>query len=1126
MAASLSQVTTHTTGTTNPVTISVTTTANDHVMVLCLVVASATQRTGGTPTFNGVNMTQAGTTAQAASAPETSVEIWYLFNPDITTANVSIPNAGGLTIRRDVSCYKSTTGKFKVGTAGTNSGTSTNPSLSVNVPYDDSVWISAVGTGATTWAPSAQDGTILYNTDHGANGMGSQYGIKATSGTQSMGWTEASNDDWAIVGISFAADQAPTVSLNSPADASSTSDTTPTLDFTGTDTEGSDIRYRVQIDTVNTFDSTVGAGPSYDTSVTANGNGVNSFAFGALTTAEEDEILIATIDFSNTTPSGVTFDGDLTWTQIGTAISKPNLGGEVYHYWALATHKLTSVVFTATFTGGGFPQASGVISAWKGADTSSPIGDHQTGTANNTTAVSATVTTTRNNSLVIAGTGQTGNNTYSAGSGETIASQVQGGTVSRTVNSYQNSVTTSSSTSVQMDITIGANDDMGMRAIELKAALVPLLNKVSGTDSGFANPDVGGDTDPFTSGDNIQYTVQAGDALSLTTYYWRVKAKDPTGSNRYGAYSSTRSFTISSGGASVSDSTSLSESIKMLLTSDVTISDSSSLSESINATLAYNAEVSDSTGLTESLAALLVSLVNVSDTTTVTEAVGILTTTFVNVSDTTTITEDMPLLLTSFVNVSDTATTSEETNATQVYTSTVDDTATLTEAVTLLVSSPVTVSDTVTLSENVQLDPLSFVTVSDTTTLTESAPAQVVFIISVSDSSSVAESIQLLETGFVNVSDTVGTSEEISLLPLSFVEVSDTIGTTESSTTEIAAADAMTINVSDAAGVTEATQLLETSFVAVSDTTTISEDALFLLTAFVATQDSTTVTESLAALLIGLVNVTDTTTTTESVAIDLSAPQVAVSDTTTVVEAVTLNLVALVSTSDTTTLSETIKVLLVSQVATTDTTTVVDYPNYYPDTIYTSESVTVVIQAADTSLSVNVSESVTLTESLTLLETSFVTVSESTSLTEALILLLSSFLTTSDSLTVSEEFTALLVSFIAVADTTTVTESVQLDQDNSVNVSDTTTVSESVLALLVSLIAVSDTATLTEDVTLRVSDMQVTVSDSVTVTEAVSANRSGNLNITVSDTIGPYRLIFADFRPALRLTGRFYLIIG
>jgi hypothetical protein len=79
----------------------------------------------------------------------------------------------------------------------------------------------------------------------------------------------------------------------------------------------------------------------------------------------------------------------------------------------------------------------------------------------------------------------------------------------------------------------------------IKVSKYPLLNKISGTDSGFANPDVGGDTDPFTSGDNIQFTVQSGDELDYTTtYFWRVRGKDPAGSNTWGDWSEVREFTV------------------------------------------------------------------------------------------------------------------------------------------------------------------------------------------------------------------------------------------------------------------------------------------------------------------------------------------------------------------------------------------------------------------------------------------------------------------------------------------------------------------------------------------------------------------------------------------------------
>lgn len=69
---------------------------------------------------------------------------------------------------------------------------------------------------------------------------------------------------------------------------------------------------------------------------------------------------------------------------------------------------------------------------------------------------------------------------------------------------------------------------------------LPLLSKSSATpDAGFTAGH------PFASGAAKDYTVQAGDALVPgTTYYWRVRGLDPTGTNIYGAWSTTRSFSV------------------------------------------------------------------------------------------------------------------------------------------------------------------------------------------------------------------------------------------------------------------------------------------------------------------------------------------------------------------------------------------------------------------------------------------------------------------------------------------------------------------------------------------------------------------------------------------------------
>lgn len=64
----------------------------------------------------------------------------------------------------------------------------------------------------------------------------------------------------------------------------------------------------------------------------------------------------------------------------------------------------------------------------------------------------------------------------------------------------------------------------------------PVINAVSTTDAGFSAGH------PFASGNTVTYTVQS--PLSAGTYYWHVRGIDPGGTNTYGAWSSTWSFTV------------------------------------------------------------------------------------------------------------------------------------------------------------------------------------------------------------------------------------------------------------------------------------------------------------------------------------------------------------------------------------------------------------------------------------------------------------------------------------------------------------------------------------------------------------------------------------------------------
>ncbi len=53
------------------------------------------------------------------------------------------------------------------------------------------------------WNPTPQSGSIIYNTDNGAWGEGSQYDLKAASGTYTQSWTFGTNEDWGTLAAAF-----------------------------------------------------------------------------------------------------------------------------------------------------------------------------------------------------------------------------------------------------------------------------------------------------------------------------------------------------------------------------------------------------------------------------------------------------------------------------------------------------------------------------------------------------------------------------------------------------------------------------------------------------------------------------------------------------------------------------------------------------------------------------------------------------------------------------------------------------------------------------------------------------------------------------------------------------------
>jgi hypothetical protein len=191
------------TSTANPVSTTFTTQSGDTVLVLGIWYAGATNRTGEAPTFNGKALTQYYQAYRAASAPETTVELWYLLAPDIGTYTLSVPNSGALAIKLWMASFKSATGASAFHVGGYGSNTSTNPAVSITTTVGGCAIFGIIGSGANTWAPSSQTSIAIANRDLGNYGGGAGYLLQSTADVFSFNYVFGTSDDWAILVVAF-----------------------------------------------------------------------------------------------------------------------------------------------------------------------------------------------------------------------------------------------------------------------------------------------------------------------------------------------------------------------------------------------------------------------------------------------------------------------------------------------------------------------------------------------------------------------------------------------------------------------------------------------------------------------------------------------------------------------------------------------------------------------------------------------------------------------------------------------------------------------------------------------------------------------------------------------------------
>jgi len=387
-------------------------------------------------------------------------------------------------------------------------------------------------------------------------------GEKATAGaTGAFTWaqTNGAGGSWAYAIIP---NVPPTVALNTPADVATGQSTTPDLLFTGTDADSDEIEYNVQVDTVNTFDSVTGTGNVYvmtwgagggaqgsnNNSLTqGRGGGGGAFAGKTVSASNATGYSIAVGaggagGAAGNPPGGGVNGGDSTFATT-TVVAKGGNSGGNSGTGGLATDSTGDDKYNGgTGAAGNSIQSGGGGGGSGGSTAAGSNGSGATGGAGGTPDGGA-----GGNSS--GPTGQVG--TVPGGGGgagdwqESGSAGADGKVVIRALLGVVTSATGGTKTSD------GTYDYWTFTAGGTWTPTIgtPLLSKLSVTpDATFTGT---GDPHPWPSGNQVTYTVQAGNILTASTvYYWRVRGTDPLGSNTYGAWATTRSFTTAAAGSS------------------------------------------------------------------------------------------------------------------------------------------------------------------------------------------------------------------------------------------------------------------------------------------------------------------------------------------------------------------------------------------------------------------------------------------------------------------------------------------------------------------------------------------------------------------------------------------------
>lgn len=325
-----------------------------------------------------------------------------------------------------------------------------------------------------------------------STGWGNYVNLTVPSG----GWTWAKVQALEFVAAAFVFTTVSLARVELEVTTSTTTDTTPDLTFTGTDPQSDDIRYNVQVDTVNTFDSgsTIDKVSGTDSGFSGSPDNTDPFTSGQAVTYTVQEVPPTLKD-----------------SQTVTTVNNFNITGG-----SGASAEAAAQSFTASSS-----YSLGEID----------VNISKSGSPTDNLYIEITTTI---NGTPIATSGDVNGVNISTSQGYvtfTFATPVSITSSTRYFIRLRRDGSTDTSNYYKWYHDNGANSLPSETSYKLEV----------GTWYEYSS------TRDFA----FKTYVSAYSPLTIGTYYWRVRGLDPSGSNTYGSWSSTRSFEITSAGATL-----------------------------------------------------------------------------------------------------------------------------------------------------------------------------------------------------------------------------------------------------------------------------------------------------------------------------------------------------------------------------------------------------------------------------------------------------------------------------------------------------------------------------------------------------------------------------------------------